>query len=65
MMSSLLVWLKDTPFSKTARVSEMKDNETDKKEHNVEKADYSISDDGMSRADETEPTTESLQDSLS
>ena len=43
----------------------MKDNETDNKEHNVEEADYSISNDSMTEADEAEPTTKSLQYALS
>ena len=41
--SSLLVWLKDAPFPKTARVSEVRDNETSNEECNVEEADYSTS----------------------
>ena len=44
-----------------ARVSEVRDNETNNEECDVEKADYSTSDDSMSEADEAE-TTESLQD---
>ena len=59
--SSLLAWLKDGPFPKMARVSEVRDNETDNEECDVEEADYSTSDDSMREADEAE-TTESLQD---
>ena len=58
---SLLAWLKDAPFPKTARVSEVRDNETNNEECDVEEADYSTSDDSMSEADEAE-TIESLQD---
>ena len=59
--SSLLAWLKDAPFPKTARVSEVRDNETSNEECDVEEADYSTSDDSMIEADEAE-TIESLQD---
>ena len=59
--SSLLAWLKDALFPKTAKVSKVRDIETDNEECDVEEADYSTSDDNMSEADETE-TTESLQD---
>ena len=56
-------WLKDAPFPKTARVSKVRDNETNNEECDVEEADYqySTSDDSMSEADEAE-TIESLQD---
>ena len=55
-MRSLLVWLKWTlaTFSMTARVSEVKDNETDNKEHNVKETDYC--DDGINETDEVEST---------
>ena len=60
---SLHVWLKDAPFTKTARVSEVRDNETDNKEHYVEEADYSISDDSTNETDEAGTTEQgSLQD---
>ena len=39
--SSVHIWLKDAPFTKTAGVSEVRDNETNNKDHYVEKADYS------------------------
>ena len=59
--SSLLAWLKDSLFPNTAKVSKVRDNETDNEECGVEEADYSTSDDNMSEANEAE-TTESLQD---
>ena len=58
--SSLFVWLKDVPSTKTARVSEISDNETENEEHDVVE-DYFISNDSTSEADEAE-TTESFQD---
>ena len=49
--SSLLDRLKDSPFSK-AGVSEVRDNETDNREHDMEEADYFISNDSRSETDE-------------
>ena len=40
--SSLRVWLKDAPFTKTAGASEVRDNETNNEDHYVEGADYSF-----------------------
>ena len=40
--SSLHVWLKDALFTETAGVSEVRDNETNNKDHYVEEADYSF-----------------------
>ena len=64
--SSLFVWLKDVPSPKTAKVSEVRANETGNEEHEEEHGvdelgDYFVSGDSMSEADEAE-ITESFQD---
>ena len=64
--SSLFVWLKDVLSPKTAKVSEVRANETGNEEHKEEHGvdeldDYFVSGDSMSEADEAE-ITESFQD---